>query len=49
MFHHSLLIHRSAANASPKPRRGLVTIYMPNQFTLTRPWDFKYGFKVIER
>lgn len=48
MFHHSLLIHRSKPNTSPKSRRGLVTIYMPNQFTLTKPWEFKYGFQVIE-
>jgi phytanoyl-CoA hydroxylase len=47
MFHHSLLIHRSEANSSSKSRRGLVTIYMPNQFQLTRPWPFKHGFKVI--
>jgi phytanoyl-CoA hydroxylase len=48
MFHHSLLIHQSKSNTSPKPRRGLVTIYMPNQFTRTKPWEFKYGFEVLE-
>jgi len=47
MFHHSLLIHRSAPNRSPRYRRGLVTIYLPSTLGFTKPWDFKYGFKLL--
>jgi ectoine hydroxylase-related dioxygenase (phytanoyl-CoA dioxygenase family) len=47
MFHHSLLIHRSEANRSAKGRRGLVSIYLPAECRFTKPWDFKYGFKVL--
>jgi len=47
MFHHSLLVHRSEPNRSAKGRRGLVSIYLPNYCRFTRPWDFKYGFKLL--
>lgn len=49
MFHHSLTIHRSFPNRSDKGRRGLVTIYTPGEISFVEPWDFKYGFKTIER
>src|ERR687885_1261092 len=47
MFHHSLLIHRSHPNSSPRYRRGLATIYLSANSRLSEPWDFKYGFRLL--
>jgi phytanoyl-CoA hydroxylase len=49
MFHHSLLLHRSAGNTSGKQRRGLVTIYLASTVKQTGPWAFPYehGFTLI--
>ena len=47
MFHHSLLVHRSFPNRSDKPRRGLVTIYLPADLKFHNNWPFKFGFKQV--
>jgi ectoine hydroxylase-related dioxygenase (phytanoyl-CoA dioxygenase family) len=47
MFHHSLTIHRSFPNTSDYGRRGLVSIYLPDEIRFVRPWDFTYGFRTI--
>ena len=46
-IHHSLAVHRSLPNTSDAPRRGWVLIYLPAQQHFLRPWNFKYGFKVV--
>ena len=47
MFHHSLTIHRSFPNVSDGGRRGLVTIYAPDEIQFVQPWDFRYGFQKV--
>lgn len=47
MFHHSLTIHRSPPNHSEQGRRGLVTIYTPDEIHFAQPWPSKYGFRKI--
>jgi ectoine hydroxylase-related dioxygenase (phytanoyl-CoA dioxygenase family) len=47
MFHHSLLIHRSHPNSSPRYRRGLATIDLSANSRLTEPWDVTYGFRQL--
>jgi ectoine hydroxylase-related dioxygenase (phytanoyl-CoA dioxygenase family) len=45
--HHSLCVHRSLPNRSDRSRRGLVMIYLPADLKFLRPWNFKYGFKLV--
>jgi ectoine hydroxylase-related dioxygenase (phytanoyl-CoA dioxygenase family) len=46
-IHHSLCVHRSLPNMSDRSRRGLVMIYLPADLKFIRPWNFKYGFKLV--
>jgi phytanoyl-CoA hydroxylase len=41
ILHHSLTVHRSEANGSAKPRRGLIYVYMAPQVRLTDPSRLK--------
>ena len=47
MFHHSLTVHRSFPNTSDYGRRGLVSIYLPENLKFLEPWEFEYGFQKI--
>ncbi|MES2391601.1 MAG: phytanoyl-CoA dioxygenase family protein [Acidobacteriota bacterium] len=37
ILHHCLTVHRSEPNRSPKPRRGLIYVYMSDQVRVTDP------------
>lgn len=41
VLHHGLTVHRSGANVSDQPRRGLATLYVPASCRIT-PDDFAY-------
>jgi len=41
ILHHSLTVHRSEANKSEKPRRGLIYVYMSENVKLTDPSKLK--------
>jgi ectoine hydroxylase-related dioxygenase (phytanoyl-CoA dioxygenase family) len=41
ILHHSLTVHRSEANQSDKPRRGLIYVYMSERVRLTDPARMK--------
>jgi ectoine hydroxylase-related dioxygenase (phytanoyl-CoA dioxygenase family) len=47
MFHHSLTVHRSFPNRNDIGRRGLVTIYTPEDIRFAASWPFTYGFRKI--
>jgi ectoine hydroxylase-related dioxygenase (phytanoyl-CoA dioxygenase family) len=42
VIHHGLTAHRSAANASAKPRLGIATLYVREHVPVTRD-DFPYA------
>ena len=41
ILHHSLTVHRSEANQSDRPRRGLIYVYMSERVRLTDPARMK--------
>jgi len=41
ILHHCLTVHRSEANKSPTPRRGLIFVYMSDRVRLTDPSRLK--------
>ena len=41
ILHHSLTVHRSEANQSDKPRRGLIYVYMSERVRVTDPARLK--------
>ena len=43
ILHHCLTVHRSEANRSPNPRRGLIYVYMSDRVRVTDPSRLKHA------
>lgn len=46
-FHHSVLLHRSAANTSDRPRRGMAVHYMSSKSKWTDPENPKPEYRLL--